>query len=37
LDPTETTVTLAQGLPNRKYNLEVVGGDTTPIAAIRIY
>jgi len=34
---TETTVTLAQGLPNSKYNLEVVGGDTTPIAAIRIY
>ena len=34
---TETTVTLAQGLPNSKYNLEVSGSDTTPIAAIRIY
>jgi len=34
---TETTVKLAQGLPNSKYNLEVAGGDPTPIAAIRIY
>jgi len=37
LDPTETTMTLAQGLPNCKYNLEVAGGDATPIAAIGIY
>jgi hypothetical protein len=34
---TETTLTLAQGLPNHKCKLEVAGGDTTPIAAIRIY
>ena len=37
LDSIETTLTLAHGLPNTKYNLEVAGGDTTLIAAIRIY
>jgi len=37
LDATETSVTLEQGLLNSEYNLEVAGGDTTPIAAIRIY
>ena len=37
-DPmTETTVTLAQGLPNTKHTLEISGGDTAPIAAIRVY
>ncbi len=34
---TETTVTLAQGLPNTKHTLEISGGDTTRIAAIRVY
>ena len=34
---TETTVTLAQGLPNTKHTLEISGGDVTPIAAIRVY
>ena len=34
---TETTVTLAQGLPYNKYRLEISGGDATPIAAVRIY
>jgi len=37
MDPTETTVTLAQGLPNCKYNLEVAGDPEQPIVAIRIY
>jgi len=34
---TETTVTLAQGLPNTKYMLEIFGGDATPVAGVRIY
>ncbi len=33
----ETTVTLAQGLPNTKHTLEISGGETTPLAAIRVY
>ena len=33
----ETTVTLAQGLPNTKHTLEISGGPDTPIAALRIY
>ena len=33
----ETTVTLAQGLPNLKHSLEISGNETTPIAAIRVY
>jgi len=37
LNPTETTVKLARGLPNSKYNLEVAGDPEQPIAAIRIY
>jgi len=37
LDLIETTVKLVQGLPNSKYNVKFAGGDTTPIAAIRIY
>jgi hypothetical protein len=37
-DPTvETTVTLAQGLPNHKHTLEISGNSDTPIAAIRVY
>lgn len=34
---TETTVTLAQGLPNTKHVLEISGDETTPIAGLRIY
>ena len=34
---TETTVTLAQGLPYNMYSLEISGGDATPMAAVRIY
>ena len=34
---TETTVTLAQGLPNTKHTLEISGSDAMPIAAIRVY
>ena len=33
----ETTVTLAQGLPNTRHALELTGSETTAIAAIRIY
>ena len=33
----ETTVTLAQSLPNVKHTLEIAGSDATPIAAIRVY
>ena len=33
----ETTVTLAQGLPNAKHTLEISGSDATPIAAIRVH
>ena len=33
----ETSVTLAQGLPNIKHTLEISGGPGTPIAALRIY
>ena len=33
----ETTVTLAQGLPNTKHTLEISGGEATPIAAVRVY
>ena len=33
----ESTVTLAQGLPNMKHTLEISGGDATPIAAFRAY
>lgn len=33
----ETTVTLAQGLPNTKHVLEITGGPETPIAALRVY
>ncbi len=33
----ESTVTLAQGLPNTKHTLEISGRDATPIAAIRVY
>ncbi len=37
-DPTtETTVTLAQGLPNTRHTLEISGSDATPIVAIRVY
>ena len=37
-DPTtETTVTLAAGLPNGKHTLELVGGVATPISAIRVF
>ena len=37
-DPTiETTVTLAQGLPNTHHTLEITGSPATPIAAIRVY
>jgi hypothetical protein len=37
-DPTvETTVTLAQGLMNTRYTLEITGAETTPIAALRVY
>ena len=34
---TETTVTLAQGLPNTKHTLEMSGGEATPVAAILVY
>ncbi len=34
---TETTVTLAQGLPNTKHTLEISGSPETPIMAVRIY
>ena len=34
---TETTVTLAQGLPNTKHTLELSGIGNTTIAAIRVY
>ena len=34
---TETTVTLAQGLPNTKHTLEISGSVATSIAAIRVY
>ncbi len=33
----ETTVTIAQGLPNTKHTLELSGSSVTPIAAIRVY
>ena len=33
----ESTVTLAQGLPNTKHTLEISGSAATPIAAIRVY
>ena len=33
----ETTVTLAQGLPNARHALEISGTAATPIAAIRVY
>ena len=33
----ETTVTLAQGLPNGRHTLEISGGDQTPISALRIH
>jgi DDE superfamily endonuclease len=33
----ETTVTLAQGLPNSRHTLEISGSELTPIAALRIY
>jgi hypothetical protein len=33
----ETTVTLAQGLPNTKHTLEVSGVEMPPIKAIRVY
>ncbi len=33
----ETTVTLAQGLSNARHMLEIIGAETTPIAAIRVY
>jgi hypothetical protein len=33
----ETTVTLAQGLPNGRHTLEISGKDQTPIAALRAY
>jgi len=37
-DPTsETTVTLAQGLPNTMHTLEISGSEATTIEAIRIY
>ena len=37
-DPsTETTVTIAQGLPNTKHTLEISGSDAVPISAVRIY
>lgn len=38
LDPTlESTVTVAQGLPNQQHTLEIDGGLDAPIAALRIY
>jgi hypothetical protein len=33
----ETTVTLAQGLPNTKHTLEITGSEATPIAFVRVY
>jgi hypothetical protein len=33
----ETTVTLAQGIPGGKHQLEIAGGPDVPIAAIRLY
>jgi len=33
----ETTLTLAQGLPNSRHTLEISGSDKTPIAALRVY
>ncbi len=33
----ETTMTLAQGLPNTQHTLEISGAAASPIAAIRIY
>jgi hypothetical protein len=33
----ESTVSVAQGLPNGKHTLEITGDEKTPIAAIRIY
>ena len=33
----ETTVTLAQGLPNTKHILEITGDAKTPIVAVRVY
>jgi hypothetical protein len=37
-DPTvETTVTLAQGLKNTRHTLEIMGDETTPIAALRVF
>ena len=33
----ETTVTLAQALPNTKHALEITGTDAMPITAIRVY
>lgn len=34
---TESTVTLAEGLPNTKHTLEISGGPDQPITAVRIY
>jgi len=34
---TETTVTLAQGLPNTKHTLKISGDEGTPIVAIRVH
>ena len=34
---TETTITLAEGLPNMKYTLEISGGPDYPITSVRIY
>jgi hypothetical protein len=33
----ETTLTLAQGLPNTKHTLEISGTPATPIGALRVY
>ncbi len=33
----ETTVTLAQGLPDTKHTLEIFGTGATPVTAIRVY
>ncbi len=34
---TETTITLAEGLPNTKHTLEISGGPDQPINAVRIF
>ena len=37
-DPTvETSVTLAQGLKNTRHTLEIMGDETIPIAALRVF